>query len=408
MIIKINKQYALFLVLFYLLIFNEPLTRWIPVLQYQDEILALLAIPLMIYRICTDRVARGFTGIVAWLSGFVLFTLLGTIYFHYQPFKEVAIQDMLLCLKFWMVLYLGKELFRNLDLERFGSRLCGHVKMITLVLFTLSALNMVVEIFPPFDERYGLGANMLFFDHPVSLASVCIALAVILIAFQNKIRLSGLYIGLLALTMVTTLRSKAWANGLVLLALHFIVNMRQRKFSIRTLLPLIPVALAIGWDQIQYYFVDEADESARSALMQTSIQVANDHFPLGAGFGTYGSHYSQVVYSPLYYRYGLNEIWGLSESNSGFICDTFWPMILGQSGYLGTACYIGALVTLVRKLSKLRSVNVFYYASGFAAVACLLVDSTAAIIFAHPLSMPLALWLGILLCRAPKNRSLQT
>ncbi len=403
MTVKINKKYFLFLLLFYTFIFNDPLVKWLPFFKYEDEALALLAIPVLIYRVCTERQIRNYSGCAPWLAGFILFTLLGTVYFGYQPFSAVW-PDVLLCLKFWLCIYVSKEIFREFDLQYFAQKIYFHIKVITWLLFGLSLLNMFVEIFPYGDHRFGMNSNRLFYTHPVNLVSTCAFLMIILIALRGYIDNGGYHIVMLSLVMMSTLRSKGFAQAAMFLALYGLMVVKKQRFTIRSLLPMLPGILLVGWSQIDNYFLQSSDESARAVLLTTSFEVASDHFPLGAGFATYGSYQSQIHYSPLYEMYGLDHIWGLSQWFGDFICDSFWPMMLGQSGYLGTFCFIGALVMLIRKLMEMRLWNVYYYVSGLAAVVCLLLDSTSGTAFVHPLSMPIAMWIGIMLAKLPEKQ----
>lgn len=97
-------------------------------------------------------------------------------------------------------------------------------------------------------------------------------------------------------------------------------------------------ALIIGADQIQSYFLTPT--SARSLLTQYGFAIAFQCFPLGSGFATFATYMSGVYYSPLYYEYGLNNIWGLSPAYPAFITDTFWPAVVAQFGFLGLAAFV--------------------------------------------------------------------
>lgn len=403
MTITINRQYTLFLLLFYTMIFNEPLADKFSFFQYEDEFFALLAIPIMVFRVCTERQVRNYSGCAPWLAGFAIFTLLGSVYFHYQDFMRVALPDCLLCLKFWMGIYAAKELFRGFDLPRFARSIYFHIRLVTWTLLLLTIANMLFHIFPLYDDRYGIGSNSLFYELPVTLVSVCALLMVMLIALRGYTNSGFFHVLALVLLMISTLRSKGFALAAVFALMYGVISARKRKFSLKTLFVLVPVAVVASWSQIKFYFVDNADTSARAQLLRKSFVIAKDHFPVGAGFGTYGSYYSQEYYSPLYYRYGLNNLWGLSEEYGNFICDSFWPMILGQSGYFGLACYIGALVMLICKLLEMKRWNKFLFASGLAAVLHLLMDSVSGTAFVHPQSMPVAMWIGLLLAMLPEK-----
>lgn len=79
----------------------------------------------------------------------------------------------------------------------------------------------------------------------------------------------------------------------------------------------------------------------RTALYVGSVPVARDHFPLGAGVGRFGSYMSRVEYSPLYAQYGLDDIVGLRVSRPNAVVDTFWPMVLGETGIIGLLAALG-------------------------------------------------------------------
>ena len=107
-------------------------------------------------------------------------------------------------------------------------------------------------------------------------------------------------------------------------------------------------AMFIGYsiilpDHYAKYFGDEelVESQARPVLYTTSISIAKDYFPLGVGFGRYASPISQQIESSVYSEYDIDWIYGLNyEHNSRFMSDVFWPMILGETGFVGFLLYI--------------------------------------------------------------------
>lgn len=87
------------------------------------------------------------------------------------------------------------------------------------------------------------------------------------------------------------------------------------------------------------YGGDNPNRNARSALYHTSVLIARDHFPLGAGLASFGSHASKLYYSEVYSHYGISEVYGLSPRDANFITDTFWPMVLGEGGVVSLVAY---------------------------------------------------------------------
>jgi len=110
---------------------------------------------------------------------------------------------------------------------------------------------------------------------------------------------------------------------------------------------------------------------------------------VGAGFGRFGGNIASQYYSPLYYKYGLNTIYGL-EKNGKYLNDTFWPCIFGETGILGTIFYILLLgdlfflsLNLLKKTfnSKLLSANSIFFIWTHLLFLAALIDSVAQPIF---------------------------
>ena len=154
------------------------------------------------------------------------------------------------------------------------------------------------------------------------------------------------------------------------------------------------IALIIAIPSINYYFI-KIDDSARSRLLQTSFLIANDHFPLGSGFATFGSQYSGIEYSPIYKIYDIEDTYGLVEGDTQFVSDSFWPMILGQFGYSGLIIYIIILMLLIAEMVKRCSENDKVQVVMYCSIVYLLISSTSESAFVNALAFPFAILLGI-------------
>ena len=55
-------------------------------------------------------------------------------------------------------------------------------------------------------------------------------------------------------------------------------------------------------------------------------------------------------YSKLYYEYGFNKRWGMSEEYHPFLMDSYYPQIIGQFGYFGSVLYFSFLFTVLKKI----------------------------------------------------------
>lgn len=151
-------------------------------------------------------------------------------------------------------------------------------------------------------------------------------------------------------------------------------------------------------------YLDQANgTAARTVMTRDSFFVALEHFPLGAGFGRFGSETASEFYSPLYLERGYQYIWGLSEAagNDLFLTDTMWPAILGETGIFGFLAFLLALIAIFRRLRRLSvgSVPIVRWLglTGIAWIFQYLLESTGNPVFVSPPSyVPLFLLVGLL------------
>jgi hypothetical protein len=88
----------------------------------------------------------------------------------------------------------------------------------------------------------------------------------------------------------------------------------------------------------------------RAFFYTNAITLANEHFPLGTGLGSFGGHAAAAFPSPIYYQTGVTSAWWYGEKN--FLTDSFWPMPIAESGWLGVAALVIAHMLIVRHLAK--------------------------------------------------------
>ena len=315
----------------------------------------------------------------------------------YTHLLKAEVSDAFLCIKFWLALYVGKKIFAKIDMQKYASKIYFHVKCITILYGVLIVIDYSLHIFQA-TERYGLRSEQLMYTHPTVLVACCVFLIMILLSLKNYVTGSKKYIIMLLLIMCSTLRSKAFGAALAIILICYFVFVRKKKITLRTMLLFIPLVVILGWDQIQYYFFSSIiPDSARYQLLTKAFEIARDMFPLGAGFATFGSYYSGVYYSSVYAAYGLSNINGLRIGASQFISDSFWPMILGQSGYFGLFSYIFAVMMLLKAIQGIRRVENSYYAAAMSGICYLIIVSMAESAFVHPIAVPIAMMIGAFL-----------
>lgn len=398
--ITISKKYLLFLGFLYFFIFKDFLEGHIAILGYMDELVSIMAIPIILISKGNILKKRCFR-YRYFIYGFTLVGILSSLYYQYQPLLTCAMPDLFLNIKFWLSIIVGYFIFGGLSLKKYAKNIYFHIRLIIWLYVCLIALDYLTGCFNS-SIRYGLRSTQLFYTHPTVFSACCVLLLGILFSVRDYVQRSDKYFIILLILMCTTLRSKAFGAVLMFSVFYYIVYLRKRKIRIRTLLFFAPAIIAVAWDQIYYYFFSSVqNDSARYQLLVKSVQIANDHFPLGAGFGTYGSYFSTVSYSPLYNIYNLSGVHGLSYGSSNFASDNFWPMILGETGWIGLVLTVSAMGILFVTIQKIRKINVSYNFAAVCMFVYLLIASTAEAAFVNSIAVPIAIWLGCLF--AQKN-----
>lgn len=397
--LRINKEYLIFLMLFYFFLARDWLEQYWSVVAYGDELIALLAIPISLIKLSRNqflvKIHRG--GYGKYVAIFIISGLLGSIVYQYQSFFKVAVPDMFLCMKFWLAIYVGKSVLSKLSIKIYAKKIYSHVRFVTAIYAILYVADLGLHLFKA-TIRYGMRSTQLMYRHPTVFVACCVFLIGILLAVSEYNTGWKKCLGVLLLLMCTTLRSKAWAAAIVIVLICYFVFYRKKKITIKTFLLFVPLVVVLAWDQIYFYFFSSIQgDSARYQLLIHSFEVMKDHFPIGSGFGTYASGYSGEYYSSLYSAYGLSGVHGLTKENTAFVTDSFWPMVIGQTGLIGTVAFGWALLSLFRQIQKVRITSAAFYVSALSMLSYVLIASTSESSFVHPLAMPLAIWIGVIM-----------
>lgn len=395
----IKKKYLeiIYVCLLYLFVLQYFLQEYIQIFQYFDEFIAILFFPVFIVYVIKKhgkiKVDKKDIIIVLCLLGVIIIGLFSNFLYGYQETKYI-VSDIIVFLKFFLVYFLAKIIFTN-GLREFNRKISTNIKIITFILFILSILNYIFKFLPFATERFGISSNQLFFGHPTVLAAITAMLMLNLLVFGYKLNKSFyITIAMQMVLIISTLRTKAIAYVIVAIILMIYVLKLRKKIKILNIALLIVLCCIIGYKQIVFYFTQ--DNTARASLLNTSFEIANDYFPFGTGFATYGSYFSGVNYSPIYEMYGIDNVFGLSQEDPSFMSDSFWPMLLGQFGYIGTILYLICILLIFINIQEKYSLeNKNIYLAKILALVYLLISSTSESAFVNPIAIPFAIILAL-------------
>ena len=206
--------------------------------------------------------------------------------------------------------------------------------------------------------------------------SICTGMAYYL--FTEKTRKNS-YIALaIVLTGLLAPKFKFMGEVVCFIALIFFVKKRMDFKSSRTIVSvmlIMAVVIIVTWTKFDTYYVSGWSNAklARPMTYKTSLLVLWDYLPFGPGMGTFASSGAAEYYSPLYYQYHLNKIWGLGTSGS-FVADAFYPS-LAQYGIVGVILFY---IFWKRRLIALNEIeNMQYYRIAVITFFCLVIEQAA-------------------------------
>lgn len=383
------------IIVIYVLAFQSPLERVNSFFKFIDETVAVAGLAcwgLISLKQGKFRIKHYVATICIPLLVFVLVGILGDAIYQYQSLKWVLI-DLLTNLKFYMALVTGYLLFASYKKEKMSKCAALHLRIITALVFVAFIVERIAPVFGETQVRYGIRSAQMFYFHPTYLAGSMAFLVTAMTVFYEKKNLP--FIAAALLIMMFTLRSKAMAVAMIYVVLFLLLVVFKRKLKWWHMGILALIALLVGGPLFYYYYIELGDASGRAIMTKTSFMVMRDYFPIGTGFGTYGSNAAAESYSPVYVMYGFNDVGDLASWNpTAYLTDTFWPIIIGQTGAIGIVAYLVVLALVFSKVITLEKINTYYFLAGVYIVVFMIVSSVAEPAFNNAVSIPMAVLLG--------------
>lgn len=258
--------------------------------------------------------------------GILFFYLIYSFYLHINKYQAIIL-DLLLFLKPFICFY---------------SMYYLHVSWTNKFKRILKRIFLFLGIYCwcilPFIEN--------IYSNTAAFYPACILSSISYLYFSPQ-KKKNWYVALfLLLPGLFTFRSKFNTELICFIYLGFFL---KGKFTLSikyiiAILILIIFSIYINWTKFSlYFFAGEEDGIARATFYYTAVKILADYFPLGSGFGSFGSEAAARYYSPLYYKYGVDSVYGMSPldygESSNFLVDTFYP-ILAEFGVIGIILYI--------------------------------------------------------------------
>lgn len=353
MTINLSIKKIWIFILFNLIFFQVPLMEYInDKFTYIDEFVAILSIFELI-KTCRYKWDKFSIKFVLVLCFYTMFGVFGNISAGIVTDFKIIIQGILLFLRNFII-FLGtyrasKSL--KIEIKKMIPIFIKEIKIMVLLALMIWPLSQLFDIGMTYDIRFGLKSYAFIFHHPGNFATYLLFSLLFLTFFDKKRKENRyFYIGITLFLLLTTLRySYIIAFGIYMFYMIY-KNDRINKFIKLAgfIVGIISVSI-LAFPQFSKYFLQ--GDTPRLLFYKYAL-VTFLEYPFGTGFGTFGSYMAQVYYSPLYMKYGFYLYYGMSPESSLFLFDNFWPMIIVESGILGTICIIGLFALLFNKANK--------------------------------------------------------
>lgn len=396
--------------------------KWIQQLIYWIVILGYLIV-VMCYNLIENE--WGFT----YTDEIFALLLLG-IYLRYHKYAKNSPKEFFQCCIVFIFYLFYSCIRRIVPVEGILMDLFIQIKsfLVFYVIYTLGVgcssdqkkvIEGIVKIIVPLlviVGFMGIDTQFVVFSHPSRYATV-VCITGFLYLYCSKRRKNDIVITLLIWSLgILSERSKFYGFFTLAFCLMLFVH-PNRQFKLLKPKSIIVGIILIGlifWaakDKVLFYVIDGTQGQevfVRPALYITMISVLRDYPLLGPGFGSYATWASGVFYSSLYTKYGIDNLWGLTEDKYSFVADTFYPS-LAQYGLIGIMLFFNFWILVYRKSQdKLKRYNdVIVYKSVLLIIAFFMIESLADSTFTNNRGLYMMIILALFLNDNKGNRYIQ-
>lgn len=338
-------------------LFQNVLELYIPFAGYIEDIIAVLFFIYFIIKvILTKKIIKTDMILLISLNIIIILGIYFNIKYKIQPYTSAIIIDVISNFKFIMI-YLGLSYYlrirKSFNFKQVNKIVAFIAKGYIIIIFIYAVLNFFMDIGMHQEYRYGLRTFSFIFGTPGQVINTTIYIILILYmdrSLSGKKTRNKLFICISLLVLLSTLKSRAIILSATFCILYETFEIENRK-SIKSRIILVGIIGGmIGYSQFETYFLGGA--TPRQRLFRGGVELFKEYFPFGVGFGTYGSSTAAKYYSQLYYKYGFHNLYGMNPNDPAFLNDTFWPMIFGQLGLIGTILFIYLLSKFLIQIYK--------------------------------------------------------
>ena len=334
--------------------------------DYSDELLTILLVLYAISKSSSLRISHRRTKEMKVCAGIFTFYLVYSFFLQINTEKAVILdimQEARPYLIFYLTWVLAPEFSRS-------------QKIVIKVVILLSLFTYIALFF------FSPDVLLLSGRESAILGQLAINAAIVYYLFSPQTKRNLFIVVVILLLGLLSGKSKYFGEFVAFIALLFYVKKKVKINSPKVIFQLSALAAVIlffTWTKFNAYYVEgfesEKSEKARPETYKASLKILLDYAPFGSGFGTFGCAAAAKEYSPLYYKYDLDLIWGLRPENPMFLADSFYPIYIAQFGFLGLIMFF---IFWKRRVKEANAIpNLVYYRMAMMCILALALEQTA-------------------------------
>lgn len=349
--IRTNSQYKslIWCSLFIFLVFYDSITKHIPIGSYLDELIAIAIFSWILIARKRVKINSEETKIFLCIIGIVSTGLLSGIIYKYVTNINIIFRDIVGTFKFFLA-FVGFDYVFGKNNKNISKNIIKIAKFLITVIFLFGVASLFFDLGMGDIVRHGIRSYKFIFEY----YNILVLAEVIFIAtLMCDTKRNNAYYLMAIITAALTLRTKSIAVIILTIAFKLLETKKNNPVtygkitkSLKYVLPITVVIVFAVRDKLLEYLSWGKYSSIRIGALVEGWDIFRDHFPLGTGFGTYGTNLSYNTGSIIYQIYGRVNYSMMMDSNYGFaaMSDTYWPSIYAQFGIIGTLLFIYCIV----------------------------------------------------------------
>ena len=277
-----------------------------------------------------------------------LLGLSSNLYSNYTYSTFSILVDLFTGFKQFLIFMIMSTIVTKRDKRDFIKSLVWISKPYLVLACLFALLSQFVDLGMTNDVRYGI-KSFAFLSGNNSGFGITIILCLLILAASN-IRIITFFIYLLIAGVSLLLTTKGVIYSFFTFIIVIYLFSGKKKLRKRDFVLLISSLILVSSFQLKEYLLNY--DSPRMLMILSAYDIAEDNFPLGSGFASFGGDQARINYSPVYMKYGFNNIYGLSKQKDMFLNDNYLGMILAQTGYFGLLLYLILLYNIFHIINK--------------------------------------------------------